>query len=291
MKIALFGTAFNEAKAIYVQHLVNKLEQENIELIIESQYSELLRNIKFKKKYSTFNTPKELKENADVILSIGGDGTLLASITFVRDSGIPILGINTGTLGFISSVSTDQIEYAINHLLKGDYNIKNRTLLQLNSENNLFGDTNFALNEVTVLKKDTSSMIRVHAYLDDEFINTYWADGLIISSPTGSTGYSLSCGGPIVLPGTNNFIITPIAPHNLNVRPIIVSDKSKITLKVSEKDELALVALDSRSRAIGPELELTIIKAPYKVNLIQFEKQSFISTIREKLMWGKDKRN
>lgn len=291
MKIALFGTTFNESKSVYVQHLVNKLEQENVELIIESQYSELLSNIKFKNNYSTFDTPKELKEKADIILSIGGDGTLLATITLVRDSGIPILGINTGTLGFISSVSTDQIEYAINHLLKGDYNIKTRTLLQLNSENNLFGDTNFALNEVTVLKKDTSSMIRVHAYLDDEFINTYWADGLIISSPTGSTGYSLSCGGPIVLPGTNNFIITPIAPHNLNVRPIIVSDKSKITLKVSEKDDLALVALDSRSRAIGPGLELTIKKAQYKVNLIQFEKQSFISTIREKLMWGKDKRN
>jgi NAD+ kinase len=291
MKIALFGTTFNEAKAVYVQHLINKLEQENVDLIIESQFSELLSDIKFKNEYSTFDTPQELKENADIILSIGGDGTLLATITLVRDSGIPILGINTGTLGFISSVSTDQIEYAINHLLKGDYTIKNRTLLQLNSENNLFGDTNFALNEVTVLKKDTSSMIRVHAYLDDEFINTYWADGLIISSPTGSTGYSLSCGGPIVLPGTNNFIITPIAPHNLNVRPIIVSDKSKITLKVSEKDELALVALDSRSRAIGPGLELTIKKAQYKVKLIQFEKQSFISTIREKLMWGKDKRN
>lgn len=291
MKIALFGTTFNEAKAVYVQHLINKLEQENVDLIIESQFSELLSDIKFKNEYSTFDTPQELKENADIILSIGGDGTLLATITLVRNSGIPILGINTGTLGFISSVSTDQIEYAINHLLKGDYTIKNRTLLQLNSENNLFGDTNFALNEVTVLKKDTSSMIRVHAYLDDEFINTYWADGLIISSPTGSTGYSLSCGGPIVLPGTNNFIITPIAPHNLNVRPIIVSDKSKITLKVSEKDELALVALDSRSRAIGPGLELTIKKAQYKVKLIQFEKQSFISTIREKLMWGKDKRN
>ena len=291
MKIALFGTTFNEAKAVYVQHLINKLEQENVDLIIESQFSELLSDIKFKNEYSTFDTPQELKENADIILSIGGDGTLLATITLVRDSGIPILGINTGTLGFISSVSTDQIEYAINHLLKGDYTIKNRTLLQLNSENNLFGDTNFALNEVTVLKKDTSSMIRVHAYLDDEFINTYWADGLIISSPTGSTGYSLSCGGPIVLPGTNNFIITPIAPHNLNVRPIIVSDKSKITRKVSEKDELALVALDSRSRAIGPGLELTIKKAQYKVKLIQFEKQSFISTIREKLMWGKDKRN
>ena len=291
MRIALFGTQFNSAKAKYVQHLINKLEQENIKLIIENQFYDNLVDINFKREFETFETPQELKEKADILLSIGGDGTLLGAITFVRDSDIPILGINTGTLGFISSVSTDQIEYAINHLLKGEYNIKQRTLLQLESENNLFGDTNFALNEVTVLKKDTSSMIRVHAYLDDEFINTYWADGLIISSPTGSTGYSLSCGGPIVLPGTNNFIITPIAPHNLNVRPIIVSDESKITLKVSERDELALVALDSRSRAIGPELELCIRKADYKVKLIQFEKQSFISTIREKLMWGKDKRN
>ena len=291
MRIALFGTQFNYTKLKYIQHLINKLEKENIELIIESQFHDNLVDINFKNKFKIFETPKELKENADILLSIGGDGTLLAAITFVKNSDIPILGINTGTLGFISSVSTDQIEYAINHLLKGEYKIKKRTLLQLESLNNLFGETNFALNEVTVLKKDTSSMIRIHAYLDDEFINTYWADGLIISSPTGSTGYSLSCGGPIVLPGTNNFIITPIAPHNLNVRPIIVSDESKITLKVSKRDEIALVALDSRSRAIGPELELTIRKANYKVKLIQFEKQSFISTIREKLMWGKDKRN
>lgn len=291
MRIALFGTQFNSAKAKYVQHLIHKLEKENVQLIIENQFYDNLVDIQFKKEFDTFETPQELKEKADILLSIGGDGTLLGAITLVRDSDIPILGINTGTLGFISSVSTDQIEYAINHLLKGEYSIKERTLLSLESNNNLFGDTNFALNEVTVLKKDTSSMIRVHAYLDDEFINTYWADGLIISSPTGSTGYSLSCGGPIVLPGTNNFIITPIAPHNLNVRPIIVSDESKITLKVSQQDELALVALDSRSRAIGPKLELTIRKAKYKVKLIQFEKQSFISTIREKLMWGKDKRN
>jgi len=291
MRIALFGTKFNESKKKYVQHLVHKLEQEQVELIIETQFYDYLGDIKFNREFSTFNNPSELKEKADVLLSIGGDGTLLASITFVRDSGIPILGINTGTLGFISSVSTDQIEYAINHLLKAEYTINERTLLQLESENKLFGDTNFALNEVTILKKDTSSMIRIHAYLDDEFINTYWADGLIISSPTGSTGYSLSCGGPIVLPGTNNFVITPIAPHNLNVRPIIVSDESKITLKVSERDELALVALDSRSRAIGPKLELSIKKAHYKIKLIQFERQSFISTIREKLMWGKDKRN
>ena len=291
MRIALFGTQFNSAKTKYIQHLVNKLEKENIKLIIENQFHKNLIDINFKKEFETFETPLELKEKADVLLSIGGDGTLLGAITLVRDSDIPVLGINTGTLGFISSISTDQIEYAINHLLKGEYNIQQRTLLQLESENNLFGDANFALNEVTVLKKDTSSMIRIHAFLENEFINTYWADGLIISSPTGSTGYSLSCGGPIVLPGTNNFIITPIAPHNLNVRPVIVSDKSKITLKVSEQDELALVALDSRSRAIGPELALTIRKADYKVQLIQFEKQSFISTIREKLMWGKDKRN
>ena len=292
MIIAIFGSPYPEHFSKYIQHLIKKLESEHIKIIIEEKFNVFLQNnIRFKNAVTTFNSHETLGNYVDFLFSIGGDGTLLKAVTYVRESSIPILGINTGTLGFISSVSTDQIEYAINHLLKGDYTIKNRTLLQLNSENNLFGDTNFALNEVTVLKKDTSSMIRVHAYLDDEFINTYWADGLIISSPTGSTGYSLSCGGPIVLPGTNNFIITPIAPHNLNVRPIIVSDKSKITLKVSEKDELALVALDSRSRAIGPGLELTIKKAQYKVKLIQFEKQSFISTIREKLMWGKDKRN
>lgn len=291
MKIALFGTPFSDSKTKYVQHLVNKLENDKVSLTIEKEFHKCLNDIKFKYTYSIFDSHVELVDKADILLSIGGDGTLLASATFVRDSNIPILGINTGTLGFISSVSTDQIEYAVNHLLKGEYAINERTLLELKSSNQLFGDVNFALNEVTVLKKDTSSMIRIHAYLDDEFINTYWADGLIISSPTGSTGYSLSCGGPIVIPGTNNFIITPIAPHNLNVRPIIVSDQSKITLKVSERDDLALVTLDSRSRAIGPGLELTIQKADYNINLIQFDKQSFISTIREKLMWGKDKRN
>lgn len=291
MKIALFGTRFNDSKIKYVQHLVQKLETAKVSLIIERKFHDCLDDIRFKREYLLFDTYSDLVGNADILLSIGGDGTLLASATLVRNSNIPILGINTGTLGFISSISTDQIDYAINHLLKGEYTINERTLLELKSDQPLFDEVNFALNEVTVLKQDTSSMIRIHAYLDDEFINTYWADGLIISSPTGSTGYSLSCGGPIVIPGTNNFIITPIAPHNLNVRPIIVSDKSKITLKVSERDEQALVTLDSRSGTIGPGVELTIQKANYNIKLIQFEKQSFISNIREKLMWGKDKRN
>lgn len=292
MRIALYGNPFDASKAKYIQHLVHKLEQENISISIENQFFDFLEEIiTFKKAVSSFDNYQELKESADVLLSIGGDGTLLNTITLVRDSGIPVLGINTGRLGFISSISTDQIDSAINQLLKGNYDIQERTLLQLESENNLFGETNIALNEVTILKKDTSSMIQIHAYLDDVYLNSYWADGLIISTPTGSTGYSLSCGGPIILPGTDNFIISPIAAHNLNVRPLVISDKNVIRLKVDEREELALVALDSRSRAIDPSLTLTIRKADFKIRLIRLEDQSFVSTMREKLMWGKDKRN
>lgn len=292
MRIAVYGNPFNPVKAKYVQHLIHKLEENNVPIIIEHQFHDfLIDHVQFKKDIDIFDTPKELQENADILLSIGGDGTLLNTITLIRDSGIPVLGINTGRLGFISSVSTDQIDNAINQLLKKEYTLEERTLLQLDTDNQLFGETNFALNEVTVLKKDTSSMIRIHAFLDDEFLNSYWADGLIVATPTGSTGYSLSCGGPIVVPGTENFIIAPIAPHNLNVRPVIVSEDRVLKLKVEDRDELALVAIDSRSRAIDPTLELTIRKADFKVNLIKLHSQSFIATIREKLMWGKDKRN
>lgn len=292
MRIALYGSPFDNSKSKYIQHLIHKLEQENVSICIENQFFDFLEEqISFNKPVSYFDSYEELKERADVLLSIGGDGTLLNTITLVRDSGIPVLGINTGRLGFISSISTDQIDSAINQLLKGNYDIQERTLLQLESENDLFGETNIALNEVTILKKDTSSMIQIHAYLDDVYLNSYWADGLIISTPTGSTGYSLSCGGPIILPGTDNFIISPIAAHNLNVRPLVVSDKNVIRLKVDEREELALVALDSRSRAIDPSLVLTIRKADFKIRLIRLEDQSFVSTMREKLMWGKDKRN
>ena len=292
MRIAVYGNPFNPVKAKYVQHLIHKLEENNVPIIIEHQFHDfLIDHLQFKKDVEMFDTAKELQENADILLSIGGDGTLLNTITLIRNSGIPVLGINTGRLGFISSVSTDQIDNAINQLLKKEYTLEERTLLQLDTNNQLFGETNFALNEVTVLKKDTSSMIRIHAFLDDEFLNSYWADGLIVATPTGSTGYSLSCGGPIVVPGTENFIIAPIAPHNLNVRPVVVSEDRVLKLKVEDRDELALVALDSRSRAIDPTLELIIRKSDFKVNLIKLHSQSFIATIREKLMWGKDKRN
>ena len=292
MHIALFGTPFSKQFAKYIQHLVSRLEAENISLIIYEEYLSFLKNkVIFEKPPEIFNSHDTLKDNADFLFSIGGDGTLLGSATLVRDSNIPILGINTGRLGFISSISTDQIESAINDVINNNFQIKKRTLLSLETENNLFGNVNFALNEVAIVKKDTSSMIRIDAFLNDEFLNSYWADGLVIATPTGSTGYSLSCGGPIIIPGTENIIITPIAPHNLNVRPIVLSDEDVIKLKVADKDQLALISLDSRFRAFDSTISLIIKKADFKITLIEPQSHSFVSTIRSKLMWGIDKRN
>jgi len=292
MTIAIFGSPYPEHFSKYIQHLIKKLETEHINLIIEEEFSVFLeKNIRFNKSISTFNSYETLKNKADFLLSIGGDGTLLKAVTYVRESEIPIMGINTGRLGFISSISADQIDDAITDILKGNYKINERTLLELSSDKKLFKDKNFALNEVAVSKKDTSSMIRIDAYVDDEFLNTYWADGLVVSTPTGSTGYSLSCGGPIIMPGTNNIIITPNAPHNLNVRPIVIDDNSVVKLKVEDRDQLALVSLDSRSRAFDSETELIIKKASFKIKLVQPQNNSFTKTIRHKLMWGLDKRS
>jgi|TARA_Y100001954_G_scaffold238829_1_gene308812 NAD+ kinase len=291
MTIAIFGSPYPEHFTKYIQHLVKKLESEHVKIIIEEDFNNFLQNnIRFTSKIEVFKSHETLKERADFLISIGGDGTLLKAVTYVRELNIPIMGINTGRLGFISSISATQISDAINDILKKEYTINERTLLELNTSKNLFKDKNFALNEVAVSKKDTSSMIRIDAYIDDEFLNTYWADGLVISTPTGSTGYSLSCGGPIIMPGTNNIIITPNAPHNLNVRPIVINDNSVIKLKVEDRDQLALVSLDSRSRAFDSETELIIKKTDFKIKLIQPQNNSFTSTIRNKLMWGLDKR-
>jgi len=292
MKIALFGTNFSENFNKYIQHLINKLESEKVDIYIEQFFLNYLKEkMRFKNDVLTFTNHEDLKDKADILFSIGGDGTLLSAVSFVRNSNIPILGINTGRLGFISSVAPDQIEQAVNDVLNNKYKTNKRTLLTLKTSNNLFKNKNFALNEVAVLKKDTSSMIKIEAYVDEEFLNTYWADGLIVSTPTGSTGYSLSCGGPIIAPGTNNIIITPIAQHNLNVRPIVINHNSTIKLKVEDRDQLALVSLDSCSRAFDSSVELTIKKASFKINLIEPQNNSFISTVRQKLMWGSDKRN
>ena len=292
MTIAIFGSPYPEHFSKYIQHLIKKLEAEHINLIVEEDFSIFLKNnIRFNKEISTFNSYESLKNKAYFLFSIGGDGILLKAVTYVRETDVPILGINTGRLGFISSISADQIDDAITDILKGNYTINERTLLELSTDKKLFKDKNFALNEVAVSKKDTSSMIRIDAFVDDEFLNTYWADGLVVSTPTGSTGYSLSCGGPIIMPGTNNIIITPNAPHNLNVRPIVIDDNSIIKLKVEDRDQLALVSLDSRSRAFDAETELIIKKANFKTKLVQPQNNSFTTTIRHKLMWGLDKRS
>ena len=292
MRIAIFGMTFPETSKNYLQHLIKKIENENSQIIIEEQFLKTFKkHISFKKPPLSYKDHDGLRGNADFLISIGGDGTLLKAATHVKNSNIPIMGINTGRLGFISSISTDQIDAAINDLLKENYKIDNRTLLELNTSNELFGNQNFALNEVAVTKKDTSSMIKVDAYVDDEFLNSYWADGLIVSTPTGSTGYSLSCGGPIIMPQSGNIIITPIAQHNLNVRPIVIDDESVIKLKVVDRDDLALISLDSRCRAFDSSTEIKIKKASFNIKLINPPFNSFLSTVRNKLMWGIDKRN
>ncbi|MCF8460732.1 MAG: NAD kinase [Flavobacteriales bacterium] len=227
----------------------------------------------------------------DALVCIGGDGTILESVRKVGRSGIPILGVNAGRLGFLASTPFEELDQALAKLVSGNFQIDRRTLVQAETDGNLFGEDNFALNEVSVHKNSTSSMIVVNAYLDDFFLNTYWADGLIISTPTGSTGYSLSAGGPIIAPGTSNFIVTPIAPHNLNVRPLVISDDRIITLRIGEADPDFMMSLDSQSVIVGPETEIRISKADFEVGLVRFGANDYFDTLRGKLMWGHDRRN
>lgn len=254
-------------------------------------YDFISRYLKLEAPVHTFMTEVDLKKGVDFVFSLGGDGTFLETLMYVRDSGIPILGINTGRLGFLANVAKTEIETAIDSLLQKKYTIDTRALLRLDTADRLFGDVNYALNELTVMKKDSSAMITVSAYIDGEYLNSYFADGLIIATPTGSTAYSLSCGGPLVMPGSQNFVITPIAPHNLNVRPLVISDKHIITLKITGRSNNYLVSLDSRSEVIDSSVELVLKKADFYVNLIKLENQSFFSTIRNKLLWGLDRRN
>ncbi|CAN5556738.1 NAD kinase [soil metagenome] len=292
MKIAIYGRATNDNTSEYIQQLFHKLNEYKTEILI---YDPFYRFIKQKLvivgNIKTFSSHTDLKEKIDVVLSLGGDGTFLETLAFVRDSGIPVLGINTGRLGFLANVAKSEINIAIEALMTKKFSIEKRSLLSVSGPKELFGEVNYGLNEVTVLKKDTSSMITINAYINGEFLNSYFADGLIIATPTGSTAYSLSCGGPLVMPGSENFVITPIAPHNLNVRPFVISDNNIITLKVEGRSPNYLVTLDSKSEVVESSIELTIKKADFSANLIKLENQSFFTTMRNKLLWGLDKRN
>lgn len=227
----------------------------------------------------------------DFVLSIGGDGTLLDTVCLVGSKEIPILGLNTGRLGFLATVATNKIEEAILHLAKGNYQLESRTLLSLHSSKKLFNGMNFALNEFTIHKKDTSSMITVHTYIDGMYLNSYWSDGLIVATPTGSTGYSLSCGGPLITPGAKNFVITPVSPHNLNVRPIIVSEESEISFEIEGRTDKFMISLDSRSTSISSEVKLKVKKEGFCAKLVKLPAYDFFDTLRQKLNWGLDMRN
>jgi NAD+ kinase len=292
MRIAIYGRAFNDNFIPFIQEFFDTLDRPEIELLIfEPFYSFLTPRIELKKEYPLFERQDDISQNIDFLFSIGGDGTLLDTITFIKDSNIPILGINTGRLGFLSNVSREELAKAIDDFLEQKYTLDKRTLLQLQNSGDLFEKHNYALNELTVHKKDSSSMITIHTYINDDYLNSYWADGLIIATPTGSTAYSLSCGGPILVPGSENFIITPIAPHNLNVRPVVVPNNNTIKLTIEGRGNQFLAALDSRSETIDSSIELTIEKANFDINLIRFDNQNFLNTIRNKLMWGLDRRN
>lgn len=293
MKIAIYGNSIGIDFEEHLKTLLDLLQANKARLVFYQPYYDLLPDkIKPpKSKVHFFTEPEHLDKNTDALLSIGGDGTFLESVTFVRDSGIPIAGINSGRLGFLANISRTEIEPAIEKILTKSYSFEERELIQLNSPRGLFGSCNYALNEITVSKKDSSSMITIHAYLNGQFLNTYWADGLIVSTPTGSTAYSLSVGGPIVVPDAKNFIITPLAPHNLTVRPMVVSNSQEITLIIEGRDENYLISLDRRYKIIKPGIEIRLTKARFKIKLIRHDDRTFFSTLREKFMWGLDKRN
>lgn len=290
-QIAIYGRSTKENTSSHVINLLKELQEKKCEITIYKPFYEFLRtNTSFTSDVKTFSTHEELKKGIKYLISLGGDGTLLETLAYVRNSKIPVLGINTGRLGFLATVSKDEISDRINDLLEGKFYLDKRALLKLETKEKLFGETNFALNEITISKQD-STMITINAYIDGEFLNSYWADGLIVSTPTGSTAYSLSCGGPLIVPDAKSFIITPIAPHNLNVRPIIIRDDKVITLKIEGRSPNYLVTVDSRSGLIKADTELIVRKESFDVNLIRFEQTNFFNTIRAKLNWGMDQRN
>lgn len=292
MKIAIYGQQINNENIGYLNKLFDWLNTHNVKVIIYKPYSDyLLADFGLKPSYPVFEDDTVLDTDVDCMISIGGDGTMLSTMILVKDTGIPVIGLNTGRLGFLSSVPKENMETALTMLLDRKYTLENRVLLEVDANDEITGSERIALNDATVLKKDTSSMIAIHTWLNGEFFNTYWADGLIISTPTGSTGYSLSCGGPIILPTSHSFVITPIAPHNLNMRPVIVPDNTHIKLVIESRQDSNLISLDSRSYTLKTGTEIHIQKAKYAVNLIKMPDISYIQTLRNKLLWGVDKRN
>ncbi|MCI0751169.1 MAG: NAD kinase [Flammeovirgaceae bacterium] len=291
MRIGVHGRDFTQQSAHFVDHVLEVLARYKAEVYISISSARYVKTSTIKRfKIKTYEPGNDLKK-LDAFLSLGGDGTLLESVTHIGKAEVPILGINTGRLGFLATTSRQDTEESLKKLFQKSFTLDKRKMLKLETNKSLFGKQTYALNDFTIVKKDTSSMITVHTYIDGEFLNSYWADGIIVSTPTGSTGYSLSCGGPLVFPRSGNLLITPVSPHNLAVRPIVVPDGSEISFEVEGRSKKFLVSLDSRIATVDASVKLKVTTNDFKVNLIQLEGQHYFKTLRQKLNWGLDIRN
>lgn len=293
-KVAIYGQSYTITAEKEIQILLTSLEKYNTEVFFEKSFYNLLtENNSLHKTYPVFSHFNDLTNDFECMFTIGGDGTILRAVTYIRDLNIPVMGINTGRLGFLATVQKNQITEAIEQLVNKEYQIQERTVLEIETspKTNEYSELNFALNEVTIARRNTTSMIGVRTYLNNEYLTNYWADGLIIATPTGSTGYSLSCDGPVILPNAKNFVITPIAPHNLNARPMVIPDNTTIELEVSAREKDFLISLDSRITTVPQETKVKIKKANFTIKSIQLNKQSYLKTLRSKLLWGEDTRN
>lgn len=290
MNIGIHGKKFGDDIKGIILNVFRLLKEHNCQITVSEEFQAYLIEANISEGFKSYKKGADLSQ-LDALITLGGDGTLLEAITHIADKEVPILGINTGRLGFLATTAKENIESAIQNLVNGNYSYDTRSLISLKTSNDLFEGYNFALNDFAILKKDTTSMIVVNAYIDGEFLNSYWADGVIVSTPTGSTGYSISCGGPLVLPQTENFIITPVSPHNLTVRPIVVPDNCELSFTIEGRTNSFLVALDSRLSTVDDSIELKVSKAPFKLNLIQLPDNNYFKTLRQKLNWGLDVRN
>jgi NAD+ kinase len=292
MKVAIYSRAIDYDQQAEVQQMLEELVKENVEPVIYFPFFEKIKSsLQLPSGYSVFKDSTELDESVDFLISLGGDGTLLDTVTLVRDKNIPVLGINFGRLGFLASLGREELHSAVQSLLKRTMIIDKRSLIHLDASKPLFGEVPYGLNEFAIHKTDTSTMIKIHTYLNGEFLNTYWADGLIVSTPTGSTGYSLSCNGPVIFPESSSFVITPVAPHNLNVRPIVVPDNNIISFEIEGRSDHFICALDSRKEIVEKNVQLAVRREEFTLSLVRLNENNFLQTLRNKLSWGLDTRN
>jgi NAD+ kinase len=292
MKAAIYSRVLEEEQVADVQLFFDELAKQKIEpVVFQSYYVQLKDNINLPQDTQMFSLSEHLTEEIEFIISLGGDGTLLDTVTLVRNKPLAIMGINFGRLGFLASIGRNEMATALKALAKRTYVEDTRTMIHVDADLPLFGNVPYALNEFSIHKRDTASMIKIHTYLNGEFLNTYWADGLIVATPTGSTGYSLSCGGPIVFPEAGSFVITPVAPHNLNVRPIIVPDDNVISFEIESRSDNIICALDSRREIVGKNVQLAVKKEDFPIRLLRLSENNFLQTLHNKLTWGLDKRN